>query len=171
MKRTMYSVRIIIIALCVLLVSMLPVRAAQSQQSEYSELFDQYLHGGEAGSEGRIYQLCECFFDDPIAFIRALSLETEEVQKAVTESLPRSMYNGMHPMGYLYFPDVVYAIELAEDDTPETRYVLQCFEAAVVKYWDIKNPKTGDGLNLVAAILVFSLVGVALLVAPKKFGR
>lgn len=171
MKRTMYGVRIIIMALCVLLVSVLPVRAAQSQQSEYSELFDQYLHGGEAGIEGRIYQLCECFFADPIAFIRALSLETEEVQKAVTESLSRSMYNGMHPMGYLDFPDAVYAIELTEDDTPEARYVLQCFEAAVVKYWGIENPKTGDGLSLVVAMLIFSEVGMALVVVSKKVGR
>ena len=138
------------------------------EKAELNELFCILYHSDGAAAASVSYILDGDFFGDPLGFVRALAQESEEIQQKIISYFPLYLYHGR---GHDFFPDVVYAIELAEDDTPETQYVLACFEAAVAEYWGIGNPKTGDGLTLVAAMLIFSAAGMALLVVPKKSGR
>lgn len=158
---------------CVILcfiIGMYPVstQASETAADELSDLIYQYVYGSEAGSEGLTYELADHFFADPATFIRRLALESEDIQKTVVNKLPRSMYYAMHPRGFHEFTNVVYSIQLTDEDSEETRNVVKDLEDEITKYWGISNPQTGDPVGLAVLLMAVSGLGVAFLRKKRK---
>ena len=158
---------------CVVLcfvIGMHPVssQASETAADELSNLFYQYVYGGEVGHEGRVYKLGKQFFKDPAAFVRQLSLETEDIQKAVIHNFPRQMYNGMHPRGYSEFPSEIFSINLTDEDTVETRNIVNALENEIANYWGISNPHTRDSIGFAALLMAVSGLGIAVLLKRRK---
>ena len=103
-----------------------------------SELFQRYASGTDGAlTEGIIYHMGEYFFEDPVAFIRTLAQESNEVQEKIIERapFPVSMYHDMYPGGHAKFPEAVASIALTEEDSENAHHILQCFRDAVALYW------------------------------------
>ena len=153
------------------LVSMLPVpsQASENATAEYSDVFYRYVYGGDgAAAEGYAYDLGECFFSDPVAFVRQLSLEPEDIRIYVVNYFPRSMHAQMHPKGFREFPNTVYSIKLTDDDTTETRNIVMALEDGITKYWGTSNPNTGDPIGIALLLMAVSGLGGGLLWKKRK---
>lgn len=161
-----YVLMLFACALLFCLVGMYPVssEASESASAEISDVIYRYINRADgAEAEARTYDLGECFFADPVAFVRQLSLEAEDVQNTVVNDLPRSMRAEMHPKGFREFPDTVYSIQLTEEDTEETRDIVKALENGITKYWGISNPHTGDPIGIAALLMTMSGLGGAIL--------
>lgn len=153
------------------LICLYPVftQASEITADELSAAFYQYVYDSDgAAAEGHTYDLGEYFFVDPVAFVRQLALEPEDIRMCVVNNFPRSMYHGMHPKGFHEFPNTVYSIKLADDDTAETRNIVTALEAGITKYWGISNPHTGDPIGIAALLMAASGLGTALLWKRRK---
>lgn len=109
--------------------------------------------------------LANRLLDDPAAFMRALALESPELQATIANRLSSAIYYEIAP-GFSEFPKAIYSTNLTKEDTAQTRQVLVLFENAVMEYWGI--PKTGDPVGVAVVLLALSGLAGAVMITKRK---
>ena len=109
--------------------------------------------------------LANRLLNDPAAFMRALALESPELQATIANRLSSAIYYEIAP-GFSEFPKAIYSTNLTKEDTAQTRQVLVLFENAVMEYWGI--PKTGDPVGLAMVLLAVSGLAGAVMIKKRK---
>lgn len=143
---------------------------ARMEEAELDVLFATSCVSDGAYSEFLTFILGDRFFEDPLAFIRALAQEEEAVRDNIMERFARSMYHEMHPDGYEKFPSVIQSLELTDADSAAAHEILDSFKDDVAEYWGIEIPKTADPVGVFAALLALSAAGAGVMLARKKEG-
>lgn len=113
-------------------------------------------------------EVTERLFAEPVGFMRALSLEEPEKQRAIVKTVTSFVYFGLNP-GIAEFPQLIGSVTLDASDTDGTKQVLTLFEDAVAEYWSMSNPKTGDPVGIVmTAMAICSLICAFMILFNKK---
>lgn len=142
---------------------------AWMDEAELSELFAMTFHLPAGFSESLDYILCESFFEDPLAFIRELALQEDNIIEHWGIMIPLDMCYGVYGnTGYTDFPGVVASISLTPEDSDAARYILRAFQDGVEEHWGIEIPRTGDMLEVIAFLFVLGAGGIIMTVSWKK---
>ena len=167
LNKRLFSFLIALVAVVFLFTSV-NVSAAETDPSELVPLFEALSSSDGEETTSIVSALYAHFLEDPTSFVRLLSDQPQEIQDSVAEYVIYEAVEFYYPR--TEFVDAVFSIRLNGDDNANAHAILTQLESAVEEIWGLRNPKTGDPVDGILAVMLSSgLAWGAILLCKRKY--
>ena len=168
LNKRLFSFLIALVAVVFLFTSV-NVSAAETDPSELVPLFEALSSSDGEETTAIVSALCTHFLEDPSTFVRLLSTQPQDIRELVVEYMIYEAEDYYYACNLTDFVDAVFSIRLNGDDNANAHAILTQLESAVEEIWGLRNPKTGDPVDGILAVMLSSgLAWGAMLLNKRK---